>query len=165
MSEARATLTGTFLCTADIALDADAPLNMGQSPWRNRRVSNIAGGHFNGERFSGTVLQSGADWSEAGTDIDGNMTVLLDIRSVWKTDDEAMIYVTYNGRLVVPAALISTFTNPELVEAIDPADYYFRINPVFEVSDPHYHWLNNIVCIGLGQRTKVGVRYQIFMVD
>ncbi|MDP6096251.1 MAG: DUF3237 family protein [Gammaproteobacteria bacterium] len=79
--------------------------------------------------------------------------------------DDGMIYVTNNGRLVVPKDLIPTFTNPDLVEGIDPANYHFRINPVFEVSDPNYHWLNNVVCIGLGQRTKVGVRYQIFVVD
>ena len=30
-------------------------------------------------------------------------------------------------------------------EEVDPADYYFRINPLFETASPKYEWLNSIV--------------------
>ena len=40
-----------FLCEVTIELDAAAPLADGPSPWRNRRVSDIAGGRFEGPRL------------------------------------------------------------------------------------------------------------------
>jgi hypothetical protein len=158
-------LSSTLLCTVDIKLEDDAPWTLGQSPWHNRRVSNIAGGHFEGPKMRGSVLPSGADWSEGGYDADGNVTTALDIRSVWRADDGAMIYVTYNGRLVISPDLIDTFRSPEKVEGLDPSSYYFRINPLFETSSDTHSWLNNIVCIGKGQRTRTGIIYQIFQIE
>ena len=38
------TLRSRPLCAVDIRLDDDAPLALGKSPFRNRRVSYIAGG-------------------------------------------------------------------------------------------------------------------------
>ena len=158
-------LSGTFLCHADIELDAEAPLALGHSPWRNRRVSNIAGGQFQGPRLQGTILQSGADWSELGQSRNGGASTMLDVRSLWRTDDEALIYVTYAGRLVIPAATLDAFRDPDRVSTVAPSDYYFRILPVFETASPHYAWLNDLVGVGLGQRTGNGVRYTIFSVD
>ena len=158
-------LSGTLLCTVDITLTDDAPWVIGQTPWRNRRVSNIAGGHFEGPRMHGSVLPSGADWSEGGFDADGTITTLLNIRSVWQTDDGDMIYVTYGGRLVIATDLIDTFRSPDTVESLDPASYYFRTNPLFETSSEKYTWLNNIVSIGKGRRTRTGIIYDIFAVD
>jgi hypothetical protein len=59
-------LASRFLCEVDITLDADAPVSVGRSPWRNRRISYIAGGAFTGERLNGVVCAGGADWSEVG---------------------------------------------------------------------------------------------------
>lgn len=43
-SDHTAALASHPLCQVDIALDADAPVSLGRSPWRNRRISYIAGG-------------------------------------------------------------------------------------------------------------------------
>lgn len=162
---APATGLGTeYLCRVDIALEKDAPIALGRSPWRNRRVSYIAGGTIAGERLSGSVLAGGGDWSEGAAGAEGDVLTLVDVRSVWRTHDGADIYVTYAGRLIVPAALLGAFRDPAQVEAIDPKSYYFRIVPTFETADARYDWLNRAVAVGKGQRTARGVIYDIHLV-
>lgn len=153
-----------FLCEVSITLAADAPLAVGASPWRNRRVSDIVGGRFAGPRLNGAVRASGADWSEGGSAADGGIATALDVRSLWQTDDGALIYVTYGGRLVVPAARVAAFRDPAALTSLDPGAYYFRICPLFETSAPGYAWLNEIVAIGMGRRTADGVVYQVYRV-
>lgn len=150
------------LCTVDIRLDDDAPLPLGKSPFRNRRVSYIAGGTVEGERLRGEVMAGGGDWSELGQGTDGAALTLVDVRSLWKTHDGAMIYVTYSGRLVIPQAVLGDFRDPAKVEALSEEDYYFRIQPTFETADERYGWLNALVAVGYGKRTAKGVRYRIF---
>jgi Protein of unknown function (DUF3237) len=58
-----------------------------------RRVGAVSGGAFEGERLSGEVLDSGNDWQTVRSD----STVTLDVRLVLKTDDEAVIGMTYRG--------------------------------------------------------------------
>jgi hypothetical protein len=149
----------------DIQLDDDAPLALGRSPWRNRRVSYIAGGRFEGERLKGDVLAGGGDWSELGQAENGDALTLVDVRSLWKTHDGAMVSVNYGGRLVIPRAILADFRDPQKVDALAESDYYFRIQPTFETSDPGYAWLNALVALGLGKRTARGVRYRIFGVE
>jgi len=153
------------LCVADIRLEADAPIALGKSPWRNRRVSHIAGGVVSGTRLHGAVTPGGGDWSELGLEENGDALTLLDVRSLWRTHDGADIYVSYQGRLVIPHSLLGVFRNADAVEALDPSSYYFRIAPLFETADPRYAWLNRIVAIGAGKRTRAGVRYTLFEIQ
>lgn len=158
-------LSGKFLCEVQILLEKAAPIALGQSPWRNRRISNITGGHFEGPRLKGEVVSSGADWSELGRDSDGNALNALDVRSFWRTNDGASIYVTYGGRIVIPANRIENFADPARLDALDPSEYYFRTNPTFETADERYGWLNRIVAVGLGKRASNGVAYRIYQID
>jgi hypothetical protein len=150
------------LCTVDIRLEDGAPVPLGRSPWRNRRVSYIAGGAISGLRLSGEVLAGGGDWSELGEGVDGAALTLIDVRSLWKTHDDALIYVTYGGRLVIPSTVLSAFRDPATVEKLPEDSYYFRIQPTFETADARYGWLNALVAVGFGRRTAAGVRYRIF---
>jgi len=154
-------LNGRPLCTVEIRLEAEAPIPLGRSPWRNRRVSYIAGGTIEGERLRGEVLPGGGDWSELGQGADGAALTLIDVRSIWKTHDGALIYVTYGGRLVIPQAALADFRDPAKVELLPHDSYYFRIQPTFETADPRYDWLNALVAVGVGRRTAAGVRYRI----
>lgn len=158
-------LSATELCTADITLVDDAPVPLGRSPWRNRRVSYIAGGAVTGERLSGVVLPGGGDWSELGQAEGGGALTVIDVRSVWRTADGALIYVTYAGRLAIPDEVLADFRDPAKVEAIDSGQYYFRIQPTFETADERYGWLNAVAAVGYGTRTAKGVRYRIFALD
>jgi hypothetical protein len=153
------------LCVVDIRLDDDAPLALGKSPFRNRRVSYIAGGSITGERLRGEVLPGGGDWSELGPGPEGAALTLVDVRSIWKTHDGALIHVTYGGRLVIPAAVLGAFRDPAQVEGLPEDSYYFRIQPTFEPADERYGWLNALVAAGVGRRTAKGVRYRIFALE
>jgi hypothetical protein len=159
------TLTGRLLCEVDIALDANAPLPLGRSPWRNRRVSYIAGGTITGPLLNGEVLPGGGDWSELGQGPDGAALTLVEVRSIWKSHDGAMIYVTYAGRLVIPQAVLGGFRDPATVEGLPEDSYYFRIQPTFETADERYGWLNATVAVGFGRRTAKGVRYRVVALD
>lgn len=156
---------GKFLCEVRILLEEGSPITVGQSPWRNRRISNIAGGHFDGPRLQGEVVSSGADWSELGLDGDGNVLIALDVRSVWRTGDGATIYVTYGGRLVIPAPKMEIFGDPARIDTLDPSEYYFRTNPTFETGEEKYGWLNSVIAVGLGKRTSTGVAYRLYQID
>lgn len=155
-------LKGRLLCHATIALEGDAPIQLGKTPWRRIRISGIAGGRFRGPRLQGEILRSGADWAEQGFDADDTPTSSLDVRSLWRCDDAALIYVTYRGRLVVPKELFDDFRDPRRIDALDPTSYYFRTLLTFETADRRYTWLNNLVAVGFGRRTAPGVDYKIY---
>ena len=128
---------------------------VGATPGAYRRVGVVPSGDFEGERLSGRVLDGGADWQNVRSD--GSVT--LDVRMVLKTVDDALIGMTYRGLRRGPPDVIARV---EKGEAVDPADYYFRIAPFFETAAPPYIWLNNVIAIGIGHRGAGGPVYSIF---
>lgn len=155
-------LESDLLCVAEFETGPILPL--GRSPWRNRRVGYITGGSFKGERLSGTILPGGGNWSESGEIEPGVSAGTFDARSVWRTGDGALIYVTYTGRSLVPDSVAAEFRDPTLAESVDPARYSIRIAPVFETADPRYAWLNGVLAVGRGLRTAVGIRHTLFAI-
>jgi len=153
-----------FLCEVTVQLRAGAPVVLGQSPWSNRRISDIVGGRFEGPRLRGRIAPSGGDWSQRGGAPGEAVRTLIDVRSLWETEDGATIYVSYGGRLIIPPDVLAEFADPAKVDSLDPARYYFRINPLFETSARQYLWLNDMVAIGSGRRTGSGVVYRLFEV-
>lgn len=136
-------------------LDVRKPLIVGGAAGAFRRVGVVPGGMFRGERLSGTVLDGGSDWQTVRSD----GSTLLDARLVLKTDDEALITMTYMGIRHGPADVIARIDKGEMV---DPESYYFRINPLFETAAPKYEWMNRVVAIGIGHRQADGPIYSIF---
>ncbi len=155
-------LAGRLLCHVAIQLSPESPRWIGRTPWRWTRVSDIAGGRFEGLRLAGEVLPSGADWADQGDGRGGEAISRLDVRSVWRTDDGALIYVTYQGRVVIPAGTLPAYQDPAQVEALDASAYYFRTTPLFETADERYDWLNGVIGVGLGKRTRAGVLYKVY---
>jgi hypothetical protein len=149
------------LCRVDIELAPEAPIALGRSPWRNRRISAITGGTFQGDRLRGEVLAAGGDWSELGVEDNGDALTLLNVRSLWRAESGALIHVTYQGRLVIPAEVLAAFRDPQAVLGLPEGAYYFRMAATFETSDADYGWLNRIVAVGIGRRSPAGVTYEI----
>ncbi|CAN5222074.1 hypothetical protein BH10PSE3_BH10PSE3_06900 [soil metagenome] len=50
-------------------------------------------------------------------------------------------------------------------EVVDPALYYFRATPVFEVGPGPHGWLTESVFLSLGERLPDRVRLKVFRVD
>ncbi|HZZ23606.1 MAG TPA: DUF3237 domain-containing protein [Roseiarcus sp.] len=130
---------------------------IGATPGAYLRVGVVPSGAFEGERLSGQVLDGGSDWQNVRSE--GSTT--LDVRMVLETADAALIGMTYRGIRQGPPDIIARV---EKGETVNPADYYFRIAPLFETAAPQYAWLNNIVAIGIGHRRADGPIYSIFEV-
>ena len=109
-------------------------LVVGQTPDAFRRIGVIKGGSFEGERLSGEVV-SGNDWQAVRTD----SCIKLDVRLVLRTTDGALIVMTYQCLRAGPPNVMEKLDKGE---AVDPASYYFRMNPMFETSAPKYDWIN-----------------------
>lgn len=140
--------------------ELQAPLDVGATPEGHRIVIITSGGTVSGPEIRGTVVPaSGGDWARIRSD----GTFALDVRVCLKTDDGALIYMTYGGRAAfkdgeqMAAALDFSSSDP-----VDPATYYFRTNPIFETSDPRYARLNGVVAVGQGALGHGGVTYRIF---
>jgi hypothetical protein len=127
---------------------------VGQTPNAYRRIGVIEGGSFEGDRLSGEVV-SGNDWQSVRTD----SCIRLDVRLVLKTTDGALIVMTYECLRSGPPEVMQKLDKGENV---DPASYYFRMNPLFETSSPKYDWMNRIVTVGIGHRLPDGPLYSIF---
>jgi hypothetical protein len=88
-------------------------------------------------------------------------SVLLDCRLVLETDDSTLIEMTYAG---IRAGAPDVLARLARGEVVDPAEYYFRINPLFYTADQKYAWLNNVIAIGIGHRLPEGPVYSVFEV-
>jgi hypothetical protein len=151
MSELRTALLFT------ISLKANKPQTLGKTPVGDRRVVAVAGGSFEGPRLKGTVEEGGSDWILARPD--GSLQ--LNVRLVLKTDDGALIGMTYQGYRRGPAPVIERLNRGEKV---DPSEYYFRTIIMFETSAPKYAWLNGIVAVATGDRRPDGPVYSVYEV-
>lgn len=138
-------------------LDVRPLLIVGATPGAYRRVGVVTGGSFEGERLSGAVLDGASDWQTVRND--GSTT--LNVRLVLKTEDGALIGMTYQGLRHGPADIIARI---EKGEVVDPASYYFRINPLFETEAAKYDWINRVIAVGIGHRFADGPVYNVFEV-
>ncbi len=121
-----------------------------------RKIQTIESGSFAGERLRGTILpHAAADWALIRSD----GVLVLDVRLTLQTDDGERIYMTYSGLRHGPPETMARMARGEV---IDPAEYYFRIAPLFEAPAGRYDWLNKLLAIGIGARLKDGPRYIIF---
>lgn len=130
---------------------------VGATPGVFRRVGVVYGGSFEGERFSGEVLEGGSDWQTVRSD--GATT--LNVRLILKTSDDALISTTYPGIRHGPADIVERI---EKGEVVDPATHYFRITPLFETAASKYDWINRILAVGIGHRRGDGPVYSVFEV-
>lgn len=144
------------LLNAEITL---APAQeLGDTPQGRRRIINITGGSFRGERLSGRVLAGGADWQMIRPDGVAD----LDARYTLETADGALIYVRNHGYRHGPADVLQKLAAGE---EVDPSLYYMRTTPLFETGDARYAWLNRLICVGTGARRKTSVHLEIFEIQ
>ncbi len=122
---------------------------IGASGRGTRAIADVTGGSFEGEKLKGQVLTPGADWAV----IDDGGFCHLDVRLVLKTDDGAMIYMTYTGFLEFPKDRRSESQFGE---------HQFVTQPRFECGDERYNWLNRTVAVAEGRLLPSAVEYQVY---
>lgn len=144
----------------DIVVDLEPRLPIGPGPLGDRVLFAAAGGTFAGPRLRGSVLATGGDWALFRPD--GTMT--LDVRLTLRTDDAALIFMTYGGRWVIPPDVRPGMGDASRRHEVDPARYYFRTNPLFETGSSDYAWLNDVVAVGSGYLAEGAVAYKVAQV-
>jgi hypothetical protein len=109
------------------------PIDVGAGPAGTRLVFENASVQVKGDRLSGELLGSAAaDWAVLGPEGTGT----IDVRETLRTDDGAVIFVQFTGRL--DASQGWQF----------PTTVY--VAPRFETGDERYAWLNRIQAVGKG---------------
>jgi Protein of unknown function (DUF3237) len=140
-----------------IQAELEAIMNLGRTPYGERRVINILGGTITGPKLKGRILPGGADWqvvrADGAADIQARYTI--------ETDSGAHILVNSDGLRHGPPAVLESLARGDRV---DPALYYFRTVMRFETSDPAVDWLNRILALARGQREARSVRLDVFEV-
>jgi hypothetical protein len=131
------------------------PSIIGMTPGYDRRIGEITGGTFEGERLNGTFISGGSDWQSLRAD--GAITI--NVRLPMKTDDGALIAMRYRGIRCGPKEVMDRLAKGETV---NPNEYYFRVTPWFETSSEKYDWLNRVVAVAIGHRLPEGPTYQVF---
>jgi hypothetical protein len=121
----------------------------------DRLVGVVADGEFEGDRVRGAVLPGGNDWLTAR----GAGEWTINVRIPLKTDDDAIIAMTYRGVSTAPEEVLARARRGE---AVDRSQYQVRMSCMFETSASKYHWLNKVVGLGLGQPRPGGIRYEVF---
>lgn len=130
------------------------PVDVGPGPLSTRQVYDVTGGTFEGPKLRGTILPSGADWLQIGSDGVGR----LDVRATFATDDGAHIYMQYFGVLDF-AAIVEKLAKGEDTEF---GEAYFMTTPRFETGDARYAWLNRIVAVAEGLGGTGWVEYRVY---
>jgi len=138
-------------------IEVKPPSVIGATPGYDRRIGEISGGRFEGERLRGKILSGGSDWQSLRAD----GTTTLNVRLVMETDDGALIGMTYLGMRHGPKEVLDRIGRGEKVS---PAEYYMRATPYYETASEKYGWLNRIVSVAYGHRMAGGAIYQVFEV-
>ncbi len=110
-------------------------------PQGTRTIVQIVGGRFQGPRVKASIQTPAGDWITNRAD----GSYRLDVRLTLKTDDGALILVTYNG-----------------IGQTTDAGASLRSAPLFETGDSRYAWLTRLQAVGVGKRVGTTVSYDIY---
>jgi hypothetical protein len=142
----------------DLDIEVAPAQELGEVGGGRRRVIPITGGGLNGPGIKGVVLSGGADWQTIRPD----GVTLLQARYTIRLDDGQTVGVINTGVRRASPDVVRRLTAGEVV---DPALYYFRATPVFEVGPGPHGWLTESVFLSLGERLPDRVRLKVFRVD
>ena len=130
------------LMNATITIGEMATISDG--PFGTRIVIDISGCHYEGERIKAKQKGSAAaDWALLAPD----GTATLDVRLTLETDDGALIFVSYKGKM-------------DCSRGIGAEPIYSA--PIFETGDQRYAWLNKIQAVAKGTLEGELLTYEIY---
>jgi hypothetical protein len=131
--------------------------SMGAGLFGRRFVAAVDSGWVKGERISGAIVGPSADWTLLG----GDDFFQIDVRAQIRTNDGAVLLMTYTGSLElndkVQAALVDGETHFD--------DHYYRTHVRMECGDERYLWVNRTLFVGTGRLTRGGAEYDVYRVS
>lgn len=152
----------TTKITTEYLMTLYAPLDPPQQIDSSLSIYNLReGGWVRGPRINGTLIAPAADWLRA---MPGG-SLRLDVRGTVRTDDGALVYITYNGIVSLSQETFGRLMNGEVLTS---NDLYFITAPTMQTSAEKYAWLNHVQCVGKVVEVKAGensfVKYDIYIV-
>jgi hypothetical protein len=126
----------------DVVFDVATPHNLG-----SRMIVPVTGGTFTGPKLKGTAMAPGGDWITRRPD----GASVLNVRAILKTDDDQLIYMTYDGIMYTPPGG-------------KPSDMYWRTTPRFETASQKYEWITRVIAVGVGVPTPGKAAYRVFQI-
>jgi hypothetical protein len=146
------------LFVLDLTVDYERALHLRASGEGRRSLFPVTGGTFSGERLRGTVEPGGMDWVRWR----GDGVMLINVRTVLRTDDDALVAMTYEGMTHAEPEVLERFRRREAYEF---GEAYSRVTLRFETGDDRYTWLNRVVGVANGMRTTGdGPIYHVFAI-
>ena len=152
----RMELRSEFLYRAHI--EGEGFYEVGDTFRGHRNIVRVKGGWFEGPRLKGEVLAGTGDWflTRPGGVGEG------DVRDTYRTHDGHIIYVSYRGIINIDAHTWARLRNGE---DVDPSEYYFRGQPMYETAvDGPYSWLNEIMAVAVGNQGQSGPTYDVYQI-
>jgi len=122
----------------------------------HRRVVPIAGGRISG-LFDAEILPGGADWQIVRPD----GSIEIDTRYSARTPDGEHVHLRTSGVRSGPPAVLAALLRGE---AVDPADYYFRVAVHLETSAPRLALLERSLFVASAIREANRVAYTAYRV-
>ncbi len=118
------------------------PFLLPGTPAGTRVIFEVESANVTGDRLNGTMKgQAAADWLAIGPDGTGS----LDVRSLLETDDGALVFIHYTGR----------------VDTSVPGSPVYA-TPRFDTGDERYAWLNKVQAVGKGSLDGQTLTYQLY---
>jgi hypothetical protein len=135
----------THFATLTLGLASEGLFMLGATPAGTRIVQEIATARLEGERVAASMVGSAAaDWLA----VDAAGVATFDIRMTLRTDDEALLYLAYEGRA-------------DWSGGMGQAPVYVGMR--FEAGDDRYRWLNGLQLFGRGEVGGGGaLTYEIY---
>lgn len=125
------------------------------------RVINHPDGWVEGPQIKGKIIPPSSDTLRNM----GNGINRLDVRLTIQTDDDQIIYVSYNGISYCQKEVRARFERGEMLRT---GDCYFITAPTFETKSERYGWLNGVQAVGKMLELKRGegahLMYDIFVI-
>ncbi|MBU6266685.1 MAG: DUF3237 family protein [Sphingomonadales bacterium] len=113
-------------------VEVGANLDVGTGPAGARSIGEIVAVRASGERIRAELAgNAAADWM-----VRTGAIAIVDVRMTLRTDDGALVYMQYGGRL-------------NLADRED--GLWVRVGATFETGDERYAWLNAVQAIGKGK--------------
>ena len=134
----------TLVPLATMVAELRPPRCLPNTPAGTRMIYEVASGYhqWRAAQRQAASADAAADWLLVGPDGTGT----LDVRSLVETDDGALVFLQYHGR----------------VDLADGADAPLYATPRFETGDPRYGWLNKLQAVGKGILSGTTLTYELY---
>jgi hypothetical protein len=129
----------------DATVTLGKPVELGTRDGARQRFVPITGGTVAGPRLTGTVMSGGGDRQA----IHGDGLIEIAARYLIRAADGTVIGIENPGVRVASPEIIARLTAGE---DLDPALYYFRTTPRFDVADGPHGWMRRSVFVAQGVR-------------